>query len=143
MIVLSPKNIKKDNNSLWPHLPMDVIVHMAGFLGAVTGATKQELMECAKFIISNALAIRAQFKEKVEIGILQQRILYAGTIKYRFEIYFKNVGQLLIHLVWGEEEQAEALLKQEASLASMKGNIKDTAKPARQFNNISGFQYAI
>lgn len=56
--------------------------------------------------------------------------------------FFKPaVNQLLLHVARGEQDQAEALLRQDRTLALHKGQVIDYSE--RMFKNISAFQYAL
>src|ERR1700687_1587086 len=53
----------------------------------------------------------------------------------------KEVNQLLQHVANGEQDEAEALLKQKPGLLLSKGNVTDLSK--REFKEITAFQYAV
>jgi serine/threonine protein kinase len=53
----------------------------------------------------------------------------------------KEVKTYLEHIVWGRQDEAEAMLKVNKELALAAGDITDHAK--RTFKNITGFQYAV
>lgn len=54
--------------------------------------------------------------------------------------YAKDVSQLLLHVVRGEQDEAEAMLKAKPLLAQLSGDITDLSD--RKFTNITAFQYA-
>jgi hypothetical protein len=53
----------------------------------------------------------------------------------------KEVKTYFEHIVWGRQDEAEAMLKINKELAFASGDITDHAK--RTFKNITGFQYAV
>jgi hypothetical protein len=53
----------------------------------------------------------------------------------------KEVKTYLEHIVWGRQDEAEAMLKVNKELALASGDVTDHAK--RTFKNITGFQYAV
>jgi hypothetical protein len=57
------------------------------------------------------------------------------------EAFDKETHQLLTHVVQGEQDQAEILLKSNPNLLFEKGTITDLSK--RTFKNITAFQYAL
>jgi hypothetical protein len=53
----------------------------------------------------------------------------------------KDTEKLLLHVVGGEQDEAEAMLKRDPVFALSYGTVTD--KSERKFNRITGFQYAI
>ncbi len=53
----------------------------------------------------------------------------------------KVVSQFLLHVGFGEQTKAEAMLKSTPNLGTASGNLADCAE--RQFKKITGFQYAV
>ncbi len=55
--------------------------------------------------------------------------------------YQNNLTKLLRHIGFGEQDEAEAILKENQDLTLVSGNLTDCAK--RHFKQITGFQYAV
>jgi serine/threonine protein kinase len=61
--------------------------------------------------------------------------------KPQLQINQEQLQEFLNHVVAGQQDEAESLLKQSPELALGAGTVTDHAK--RTFNNITGFQYAV
>ncbi len=71
-------------------------------------------------------------------------MLCRGSIIELIQEYYaapKEIAEFLKFVVEGEQDQAEAMLKSNADLALVPGDVMDLSK--RKFTNITGFQYAL
>lgn len=107
---------------------------------------KQELFpEKKSHSLDNAM-MDEQRKQQAERDCISQAALREKrdreeAERLKKEIPPKAIAEFLHYVGWGQEEQAEAMLKNRPQLALGYGELTEPAK--RTFKNMTGFQYAI